>query len=440
MVKHIAFAFIYLIAYTFLPPNVLLIILIVHAIIGIYDNVRSKSISLLTLMYAGIILVSYSNIMLISKISNGGFTIHDYIEIKYIPEATLMWCLGNTALLLGYELLRVRSFPTIAFDVTEKELDYIFYFELIFNLIALSGKAINLDFLGGGGIKVVGLLNLISIMVYALLWKKNNNTKYRTYSLLLCFLQTYIALTTAYLRQELLFPILSFAGGYYLGLGEVKYLFTYRILPLLFVLGSYAYVFKDLERSNFINIFYTIQSSKEKNSSNEEMLENADKGTIVDRLACLAQITSCIQLVNVNGFYQGTVSAPLVIAIIPRFIWPDKPQIRMGAWFAVAIGRAYLDENGNPNNSINMTIPGELYMDFGWFGIIIGCFSFGALLALFWNAANFASSSYNLTGTMWGGYLLQSGLAGFAAGDLQLVITFFSTYLTFYVIKLLVKR
>jgi hypothetical protein len=146
-----------------------------------------------------------------------------------------------------------------------------------------------------------------------------------------------------------------------------------------------------------------------------------------------------VNLVEKNGLYLGQASAPLVAALVPRFLWPDKPQIQLGAWFALEIGAASISStSGRANNSINMTIPGELYLDFGWFGVVVGGILFGGLVGLFWNAAKFNDSAYNILGALWGGYLLLFALFGIGA-DLQIIVTLLSTYIIFLVIKKLAK-
>jgi hypothetical protein len=114
-------------------------------------------------------------------------------------------------------------------------------------------------------------------------------------------------------------------------------------------------------------------------------------------------------------------------------------MIQLGAWFALEIGVAAELDGGRANNSVNMTIPGEFYLDFGWIGLFIGCFLFGGLVAAFWNAAKFMDSPYNITGTLWGGYLLLYALGGIGA-DLQIVISLTSTYIVFFIIKKIAQR
>jgi hypothetical protein len=159
----------------------------------------------------------------------------------------------------------------------------------------------------------------------------------------------------------------------------------------------------------------------------------------MERSANIAQLTNVIGLVKTNGYYGGAVSSPLIAAFIPRFLWPDKPTIQLGAWFAVQIGMATIGDAGRANNSINMSVPGELYLDFGWIGVVLGCLLFGGIVALFWNAAGFYQSPYNLSGTLWGGYLLHYALLGIGS-DLQIIVSLVSTYLVFLFLKIIFRQ
>ena len=315
----------------------------------------------------------------------------------------------------------------IAVNVTKKEnLKIIFGILVTINLLRIFGSVVRLN--GSGIFKIIGLLNMVGILFFARLWAKTDQKKYRNYTLILYVLQTYAALLTAFLRSDLIIPTFCLSLGYFIGKGDIKYVFSYRILPLIAVVVIYSSVFSSLQtnRSNFINAF------SDNDTRTDQPAENST--ALLDRNANLAQLTNIVKLVKQNGFYDGKASAPLVLALIPRFLWPDKPVIAIGAWFALEIGAAYKAENGRANNSINMTLPGELYLDFGWTGLVLGSLLMGAFIAALWNATQFYSSEYNITGTLFGGYLFFLSVFGFA-GDLQIMITLTSTYIMFLIIK-----
>ena len=81
-----------------------------------------------------------------------------------------------------------------------------------------------------------------------------------------------------------------------------------------------------------------------------------------------------------------------------------------------------------------MTLPGELYLDYGWIGLVLGSMLVGAFISALWNSTNFYTCNHNISGTLFGGYLFLLGVGGFA-GDLQIMLTLLSTYISFLIIK-----
>lgn len=66
--------------------------------------------------------------------------------------------------------------------------------------------------------------------------------------------------------------------------------------------------------------------------------------------------------------FYGVVANPW-----PRAFWPGKP---------IGVGKlASILYDGNPNNSIGLSLPGELYANFGCIGSLLGMFLFGVLAA-----------------------------------------------------------
>ncbi|MBE2289570.1 MAG: hypothetical protein IAE95_08455 [Chitinophagaceae bacterium] len=390
--------------------------------------------------YFGVALISFANLRFIDKINTFGirdYFIYAYIVPEKMVDGATIWAIGNTFAFIGLRLFEKMSFPDISIVLKNKNaVKYVFRFVVVVIFLNMSGQAINLSFISGGLQKILVLLNLIGIMFFARLWVVENDVSYRNYALILLASQTTIALFTSYLRTDLMTPVVSFFGGYFLGKGSIKYVFSYRILPLVAIGFFFSLFFNALSgsRSNFISAFsdkkqsdlgYTYQSVKDD-----------DRGGALDRSSNIAQLSNIVRLVERKGHYNGQASFPLLAALIPRALWPDKPNIELGAWFALEIGAATISPiTGRANNSVNMTIPGELYLDFGWIGVILGGIFFGGLLAAFWNASSFNLSPFNLTGSLWGGYLLFNALFGLGS-DLQLMISLVSTYLMLLVIKL----
>lgn len=375
-----------------------------------------------------VILACIGNILLIEKIGKVDFKTYNYIVPKYIDAAAELWCISSTLILIGYKFCGQRSFPSVDYVIKSKQtIRIVFYVLVLANVMSIYGMGIN--YRGGAIFKIFGLLNTVGILFFSRLWGKENNKTFGLYAVTLFILQTYIALTTSYLRTELILPTIYITVGYFIGKQDLRYIFSYRIIVPIAIIIMFSSSFSSLKnnRSNFIDAF-----KGEKEMSDEAAEEKSS--ALLDRSANFAQLTNVMKLVKQNGFYKGRASAPLVAALIPRFLWKDKPQIALGTWFALEIGAAYKADNGRINNSINMTIPGELYLDFGWIGVVVGSLLIGMFIAALWNAAKFYSSQYNLVGIIFGGYLLFVGFINFGA-DLQIVITIISTYLIFWAIK-----
>ena len=444
---HVIFLILYVAFSSVFPAEVMSVLLIAHCIISILRDIANKmKLYVMTAFYIGVIITTLANLLYIIKISSGGlseYSMYKYIVEAHINEATVLWCIGNCCIFIGYKLFEKSKLPTVSFDLSkEKTLKHLFTFIVVFSILNLTGNMINLSFITGGIQKVLSLLNVMGILFYARLWVYEDNKKYRNYALVLAVMQTVIALYTSFLRIELLTPAISFFGGYFIGKGSIKYLFSARVVPALLVVVIFSLFFKTLagNRSHFISAF-TNNGVDPYNSSYTDLSEAVDKGEggAFERSANIAQLTNVVALVKKNGFYGGAVSYPLIAAFVPRIFWPDKPTIQLGSWFALEIGAATIGESGRANNSVNMSVPGELYLDFGWIGVVIGCILFGGMVAIFWNASEFNESPYNLSGALWGGYLLLYALLGIGS-DLQIVVSLLSTYIVFLIVKKIANR
>lgn len=426
---NVVFLVIYVLASGFFTGYQLFILLTVHFAMAAISHLRKKEILItpVFLFYIGVIIVNFANMNLISQVEMHNIKTYSYIIPRYIDDAALIWCISSTLCVIGYNMVSGKSMPSIRYDMNKKSLlQFLFWVLLIANLLSIIGYGASMK--GNQIAKIFGLLNTIGILFFARIWAKENNKNFRMYAIMLYIVETYIALISSYLRFELILPTFYLAAGYFIGKGDIKSIFSYRIFPFLVIILLYSSVFSTLQhnRSNFISVFTEGEDAAERPAE-------TTGGGLLDRSANLAQITNVVNLVERNGFYHGGASAPIITALVPRVLWPEKPLIQLGAWFALEIGVGSKTALGTANNSINMTVAGELYLDFGWLGVVIGSLLFGAFLALLWNATKFYSSQYNITGTIFGGYLFILSIGSYA--DLQVVITLLSTYLSFFIIK-----
>jgi hypothetical protein len=83
-----------------------------------------------------------------------------------------------------------------------------------------------------------------------------------------------------------------------------------------------------------------------------------------------------IERVGVTAPFQNGYTLLLFFeGFVPRIIWPTKPDTSIGQLF-----NRELHITETRDNYISTTILGELYWNFGWLGIIVGCLLFGLFL------------------------------------------------------------
>ena len=233
----------------------------------------------------------------------------------------------------------------------------------------------------------------------------------------------------SYLRSEMLFPLLAFVFGTLLGrrsLEPLRWKVFYPIYGALTLFIIYFGAFGQVrgETAGGLERLQAVQEFQELEAPDQPQPRRAQ--TVLSRLSTFNQLTQIRRIVDEDGFLGGETLEYLAYAFVPRVLWPEKPLIAKGQWFAGRIGQAFPTADGGFSNSINMTIHGELYLNFGWLGVLAGCVLFGALLAVFWMRTEFWSTSSNGLGAAFGFYLLW---VGFGMGaDLQILVTIIAVY------------
>jgi len=257
----------------------------------------------------------------------------------------------------------------------------------------------------------------------------NDHFKINSLLIFVIFL-SFWALWFSYLRYEIILPWISYFFGE--AIARKRFMaFTLQskvIIVCLLIIAPPVFTYLGENRAEISGrsdkISLIVKGVQEE--------QDLDRGqTIMSRLSYINQLTHVVGLVKKNDFYEGETLYYLGFVFIPRFLWPEKPTIQQGQWFALETGLAY-QLKGKVNNSINMTVPGEFYLNFGWSGVIIGCFLFGLFIVFVWNGIQ----GNNLPS--WGlqFFLLFSSMAGLGA-DLQAVVTLLSYFLIYKVYVLL---
>jgi hypothetical protein len=89
--------------------------------------------------------------------------------------------------------------------------------------------------------------------------------------------------------------------------------------------------------------------------------------------------------VRARGFMLGQTMDYAKYAFIPRLFWPDKPNVSRGAWFTSYLGFSPREEEATTSTGITAT--GELYWNYGLWGVVFGNLLLGAGYGLLWRMA-----------------------------------------------------
>ena len=90
---------------------------------------------------------------------------------------------------------------------------------------------------------------------------------------------------------------------------------------------------------------------------------------------------------NNDEYFYGRTFLMFMVAPIPRVLWPDKPNVRLGPYVTQDILRLNT-QSGAPPSAI-----GEFYINFGWAGVVFGMFICGVILSLLQKRVAYFGSS-----------------------------------------------
>lgn len=441
ILKHFIWVAIHIFAYFWFPQYGCSLTLLTFVSWELVSKTNGdKRYELIHFYYLGLIIVALSNLSIIYRFQNGDELLNfDYSEPALFPVASLVFSLGTQFLGLGYELFRNAKFPEIylKLNLNQQLINWIFYLTVIFAL-----KGFWLFFYFPGSIQtIIEFFPIVGVFILSRLAGKYQKASIFVKAIICMIAVTFNALLFAYLRVEMLIPVLVFLIGYFLGARSFQKLFSVKLIPIFLVVVLF-YSFFELFGEKRSQIGVGLDRITQLNTALDDEFEVFDEPdgnlSAFDRSSNIAQISAVCGLAVDNGYYEGATLAPLLVAFIPRFIWPEKPTIALGVWFALQIGAAVETEDWF-NNSVNMTIPGQLFLDFGWIGLAIGSVITGILLKLLWGSVGFYKSRFNLLGTYFAVYLILTAFLGLGA-DLQILVTFLALYLILWFISLVFKK
>ncbi|PCJ67847.1 MAG: hypothetical protein COA58_01540 [Bacteroidetes bacterium] len=387
---------------------------------------KDKILDLGTIYVVGQLLISASNFQLSNFVTQGqSGGMYNYIVNDYISEGLNIRFIGSLFFLIGYESLS-KSRVLIRNTIDSNRVNLLL---ILAGVIILNNHVFYFSLPGAFG----SLLNWIPYACIIMLARHaylhdDASTRFKALGLMITLV--ILAFLFAILRTEMLLPIISYFLGVFLAKPKVSFFLTPRFYPFygsLVVFMLFFLAFQQIRSTTYgSDRFTAIVQAQE--VVEEDALDTEEKSGAFQRAADLAQITNVVDLKVNNKFNQGETLTVLAVALIPRVLWPGKPKIALGVWFAIKIGKALPTDNGWYNTSINMTVPGHLWMELGYLGVIFGMFFIGLFYKFIWTSCGSLSEPLNFMGTLLCGFLLLTVLSGIGA-DLQIVVTLLALFL-----------
>jgi hypothetical protein len=258
-------------------------------------------------------------------------------------------------------------------------------------------------------------------------------------ALLIALAEAARAFFFGYLRGDIAVPIFALLTGAALGARSLREL-PLRVLMPAIVLGV-------LWAANY-GLIGEVRGQASGRQKIPHLLEYhearltdpnaAQRNSIVLRMTSFNQLSQIGRVVERDGFYGGSTFSYLEVVVTPRFLWPEKPRIALGTWYALRIGQAVETADGWANTSINMTQAGELYLNWGWIGVLLGLPILGGIYGVIWTRANFwEQGSRNVIGGALGLVMMFMMLGGH--GEFTAVFTLLAVYLLLLSLSLAVQ-
>ena len=87
-----------------------------------------------------------------------------------------------------------------------------------------------------------------------------------------------------------------------------------------------------------------------------------------------------VVIADTEGHEPGLVFSPLLYVLVPRVLWPEKPEIRQGwEYSGLVFGEQYIAWS---DSSLSAGLYPALYLGAGWIAVVLGSLGIGLLMAL----------------------------------------------------------
>jgi hypothetical protein len=153
-----------------------------------------------------------------------------------------------------------------------------------------------------------------------------------------------------------------------------------------------------------------------------------EKGALVDqtgrRTANLLVLGAVVQMTPYEvPYWEGETYSTLPTTLIPRFLWPEKPEKNLGQDFGHRYG--FLDDE-DYGTSVNLPQLVELYANFGWLGVLLGMPLIGVIYRMVYEMVNHVdagSGGFAIAGLMFVSLAnIESDFSLVFGGILQLIV------------------
>jgi hypothetical protein len=314
------------------------------------------------------------------------------VSLEDLATGYVVFLLGSFALHLGMQILRprinakaeLRSIPGLL-----GWLGVIWAGGLVFQMSPTS-----FGFLGGT-VKILSVAVMGSVCAFAVTPRKRMGLSNLTFAIILLigtaslFFGNLALGSKAYImfsflpliwlfvmnpRLRLWAPVLALClGAFYLTV----------VAPVVFTSRAKPIEEGENPREHMIESFDTWMKDTPSELDQTFFAEQLDQ--FVNRQFDPVPVGFIVGEVDKSGLLYGETMKYASYAFIPRLLWPDKPSVTRGGWFSAYLG--LYENEAEATTSMGMTAVGELYWNFGAWGVMMGMLVIGCLQGYLWRMA-----------------------------------------------------
>jgi hypothetical protein len=138
--------------------------------------------------------------------------------------------------------------------------------------------------------------------------------------------------------------------------------------------------------------------------------ESGQFGKLMSRIFEPIEVGFIVSQTRFGGFLNGETMKNIEYSLVPRVLWPDKPNMNTGKWFTVYLGFSPREEDATTSTA--MTATGELYWNFALPGVVFGTLIQYLMYGYLWVLAERFGKS-----TLIGALLLMISVTSVNVGD-----------------------